>query len=119
MSTPNPNLPNMCWAVNLTSGALICIKNGESGFYTSKWSTNSREQNQKIADHCNQQLGVTPLQADAMVNGSIFGWDTPAADPDYLASIKEKQSLQELLSEAESKRSARQPIQGKESQPER
>lgn len=54
MSTPNPNLPNMCWAVNLTSGALICIKNGESGFYTSKWSTNSREQNQKIADHCNQ-----------------------------------------------------------------
>ena len=119
MSTPNPNLPNRCWAVNLTSGALIGIKNGESGFYTSKWSTNSREQNQKIADHCNQQLGVTPLQADAMVNGSIFGWDTPGADPDYLASIKEKQSLQELLSEAESKRSARQPIQGKESQLER
>lgn len=90
MTTPNPKLPDICWAVSQLSGDLICIKNGETGYYPSSWSTSSREQNQKIADQCNQQYGITPLQVEAMVNGSMFGWNIFAADPEYLASKQNK-----------------------------
>jgi hypothetical protein len=31
------------------------------------------------ADIANKGLGVTPPEREAMVNGSMFGWDIPAA----------------------------------------
>lgn len=34
------------------------------------------------ADKLNADDGVTPAQASAMFNGSLFGWDTPSANPD-------------------------------------
>lgn len=119
MATSNPNLPEVCWAVSQLSGELICIKNGEAGYYPSSWSTGSREQNQKIAEQCNQQRGITPLQVEAMVNGSMFGWNTLAADPEYLASRQKQRPLQDLVSDAESKRSAQQSVKDKGPVPER
>lgn len=118
MAVPNPKLPEVCWAVSQLSGDLICIKNGEPGYYPSSFSTGSREQNQKIADQCNQQSGITPLQVQAMVIGSMFGWDKPGADPDYLASLQKAKPLSEQISAAE-KLSAQQGAQGKETELER
>lgn len=118
MATPNPKLPDVCWAVSQLSGDLICIKNGEAGYYPSSWSTGSRGQNQKIADQCNQQRGITPLQVEAMVNGSMFGWDTLAADPEYLASMQKQKSLSEQISAAE-KRTAQPSVSDKGAAPER
>lgn len=118
MAAPNPKLPDVCWAVSQLSGDLICIKNGEAGYYLSSWSTGSREQNQKIADQCNQQRGITPLQVEAMVNGSMFGWDTLAADPEYLASMQKQKPLSEQISAAE-KRTEQQSVSDKGVEPER
>ena len=53
---------------------VIGITRGESGYnpiYT-----------RMTADELNTIQGVTPAQAKAMYNGSLFGWDAPAADPD-------------------------------------
>lgn len=54
---------------------IIAIKRGESGYYPIFARA--------TADELNAMEGVTKEQAEAMYNGSLFGWDTPGADPDY------------------------------------
>ena len=36
---------------------------------------------QAIVDEYNEQINVTKSQAAAMLAGSMFGWEVPAADP--------------------------------------
>ncbi|MEM5767703.1 MAG: DUF4314 domain-containing protein [Bacillota bacterium] len=74
-------LPELCFSTLPGTGDLICIKRGESGYYKSDWSTDSREENQELAEYNNQRLGVTAAQRQAMECGSIAGWSVPGADP--------------------------------------
>lgn len=53
---------------------LIGIKKGDDGYHPIYVNT--------TAEALNEGLGVTKAQAEAMLNGSLFGWDTPSADPD-------------------------------------
>lgn len=74
-------LPELCFSTLPGTGDLICIKRGESGYYKSDWSTDSREKNQELADYNNERLGVTASQRQAMECGSMHGWNVPGADP--------------------------------------
>ncbi|NLU25295.1 MAG: DUF4314 domain-containing protein [Clostridiales bacterium] len=76
-------LPKMCFSVLPSTGDLICIKRGESGYYPSDWNTGNKAHNQELADYNNQRLGVTEAQRQAMECGSMHGWAIPGADPKF------------------------------------
>lgn len=44
----------------------ICIKRGETGYYPSDWDTGDKEGNVELADELNEDLGVTPIQRQAI-----------------------------------------------------
>ena len=87
-------LPEFCFSTMPGTGELICIKRGESGYYPSDWNTSSREHNRQIADEQNRRLGVTPAQKEAMMCGSMFGWNVPGADPAFVEEMQKKQESQ-------------------------
>ncbi len=84
-------LPEICFSTLLTTGSLICIKRGETGYYPSDWDTGDKERNVKLADELNEQLGVTMWQRKAMEVGSMCGWDVPGADPTQYESHESPQ----------------------------
>lgn len=55
-------LPELCFSTLLTTGQLICIKRGETGYYPSDWDTGDKEKNVELADQLNEEMGVTMWQ---------------------------------------------------------
>lgn len=74
-------LPELCYSVLGSTGALIIIKRGESGYYRTEYSTNDKQENLKLKDYYNDKLGVSHVQEQCMKTGSMFGWDAPGANP--------------------------------------
>jgi len=75
------SLPERCYAILPSTGELIIITKGEQGYTSVNNKNNSREQNQKLANGHNSEMGVSKAQVEAMLAGSMFGWQTKAADP--------------------------------------
>lgn len=76
------SLPEQCLSTLSTTGELIMITKGRSGYTPCyDFSTNSRSENQEFANDRNIKKGVTKAQEEAMICGSMFGWHTPAANP--------------------------------------
>jgi len=69
----------ICYNIEPSSGMLILIKYGDRGYYKCDYSTDNEEENRALADRLNSRLGVSPTRAEAMLAGSLFGWDVPAA----------------------------------------
>ena len=74
-------LPELCFSVLPSDGKLICIRQGESGYYPSDWETGNPVKNREIADFANLQRGISKAQELTMIHGSMHGWDTLGADP--------------------------------------
>lgn len=74
-------LPDMCFSVLPDDGALILIQRGGSGYQVSKDSREDPSLNRHMANYRNQCRGISKAQEQAMLNGCLHGWDSPAADP--------------------------------------
>lgn len=75
------SLPEHCYHTLASTGELIIIQKGESGYYPTDIDAGSKEANKSLAEEQNMLGGVTKAQAAAMAAGSMFGWETPAANP--------------------------------------
>ena len=51
------------------------------GFFKTDLPDMGREENRAFVLETNEKLGVSRAQAEAMLAGSMFGWQTQAADP--------------------------------------
>ena len=72
-------LPEHCYAVLPSSGQLIEVRRGEKGYYPCAYYTGDREYNKVLANQFNTHEGISKAQAAAMLAGSMFGWNVPAA----------------------------------------
>lgn len=75
------DLPEVCFSILPSTGDVIIIKHGESGYYRCEYSTEDKAFNREFANDRNANLGVSKAQIEAMLSGSMYGWDVPAADP--------------------------------------
>lgn len=75
------DLPEVCFLILPSTGDVIIIKHGESGYYRCEYSTEDKAFNREFANDRNANLGVSKAQVEAMLAGSMYGWDVPAADP--------------------------------------
>lgn len=75
------DLPEVCYSILPSTGDVIIIKQGESGYYRCEYSTEDKAFNREFANDRNANLGVSKAQVEAMLAGSMYGWDVPAADP--------------------------------------
>lgn len=74
------SLPEKCFALLPSNQDIITIERGKSGY--ERTGIIIQEQTpQECVDTFNDTIGVSKAQAAAMQAGSMFGWDTPAADP--------------------------------------
>ena len=73
-------LPERCFSVTTMVDKMVILTKGEMGYRIAgvkAKGVTSREG----ATAANEAMGVTRAQEAAMLAGSMFGWDTPAADP--------------------------------------
>lgn len=75
------SLPDRCYSTLDSTGEVIIIQKGDTGYYHIDISDDTKEANRALVDEQNAKMGVSRAQEEAMKAGSMFGWDVPAADP--------------------------------------
>ncbi len=80
----------MCATYHLTTKEPILIFRGERGY------TPIKDPSSFDAEEFNKSEGITENQVRAMLHGSMFGWETPGADPDFYeaSGLTKRQELE-------------------------
>ena len=73
-------LPRECLSTLPSTGEVIKLDRYQKG-YTPRSVQKTPEENRELVDCYNSNHGINKAQEAAMVAGSMFGWDTPAAKP--------------------------------------
>lgn len=80
--TDETGLPWSCYGTHPSSGELILMRRGTPGYWPAEgYSMGPFDTWSLVADFLNEKRGVTRPQRAAMEAGSMFGFDTAAADP--------------------------------------
>lgn len=76
------SLPESCFVYLPTEHAIGLVKKGEDGWYRTDIPCEpTLEENKALVEKLNADKRVSKAQVAAMSAGSMFGWDTKAADP--------------------------------------
>ncbi len=76
------SLPESCFVYLPTEHAIGLVQKGEEGWYRTDIPCEATlEENKALVEKLNADKKVSKAQAAAMSAGSMFGWDTKAADP--------------------------------------
>ena len=75
------SLPEKCFSALESTGEIITITKGGNGYTPTGQYPQEGVSPKEAAAALNDAAGITRAQEAAMVAGSMFGWDTPAADP--------------------------------------
>lgn len=75
------SLPEKCFSTLERTGEIITIIKGENGYTPTGQYPQEGVSPKAAAAALNDAVCITKAQEAAMVAGSMFGWDTPAADP--------------------------------------
>lgn len=75
------SLPEKCFSALESTGEIITVTKGEKGYTSTGQYPQNGVSSKEAAAALNEAAGVTKAQEAAMVAGSMFGWDTPAAAP--------------------------------------
>lgn len=78
-----PPLPPKCLTLLPSSGDIIEVTRYEKGYrpIRKREAFETQGGRELFVDTANKRMGVTKAQEAAMLAGSLFGWDTPAAKP--------------------------------------
>lgn len=74
-------LPELCFTTTPGTGSLVYIKQGVAGCFPAEGGTDDPVKNRQLADYFNRKRGISKAQEDAMMAGSMYGWDCIASDP--------------------------------------
>jgi len=76
------SLPENCFSITSAADEIVVITKGEMGHRPAGARAEGATAREG-ATALNEAMGVTRAQEAAMLFGSIYGWDKPAADPEY------------------------------------
>lgn len=81
----HPDIPEVCYAFLEEENAVIGILRGQPGYRIPGNLPDQARASSAVGkawvDRQNAKMGVAPAQREAMVAGSMFGWNLPIADP--------------------------------------
>lgn len=75
-----PPLPKRCFSILPSGTEMVILTRYERGYRPAKARPEGVSLREGV-DALNEAMGVTKAQEAAMLAGSMFGWDTPAAKP--------------------------------------
>ena len=81
-------LPRICYTYAEDLGKIVALKKGADGYFEVGIPVGTDNPRERV-EILNKQLGVSKAQERAMLCGSMFGWDTPAADPDNPINLRD------------------------------